>query len=177
MMKLIMLLVGIVQSVLILDGMSAKELGRLSVLHAYISPVIAPLIVAGDPTCVSGVRGLLLYQLGMIETGTLTFDDFCIAKRGPLEIKNALITDSSWVTYQNAAVQGCLDDFLMVLADKIIANRDAICSEYTSDADSSGKLIAMLALVALIIHYFLLCSDNRESEYADAMRPRDTRGG
>lgn len=140
------------QSLLVLDGLTGKELGQLSILHAYISPAIVPLIVPGDAVCVAGVRSLVLYQLGMISSASMTFDDFCSVSKGTMETKEALKTDSAWITYRNVNVQPCVDDFMLALAEKIILNKGSICRLYTSEAPSAGKLLALLALATVIAY-------------------------
>ena len=148
-----LLLLATVHSVLIFDGMTSAELGKLSILHAFISPIVSPLTVGGDQTCVGNMRSMILYQLGMISTATISFDDFCSGDRGRSEVKDALKTDSSWITYQNHALQPCVDDFMLALADKVIAYRSAVCKLYSSNAAAAGKVFALLAIGILTLNF------------------------
>ena len=153
-MKAVVFLLAVVHSVLILDNMSHVDLGKLSLLHAFISPQITPLIVPGDQTCVNNMRAMILFQLGMIQKTRISFDEFCSCESfGRLEIKDALKSDSSWITYQNQALQPCVDDFMLALTDKISANRSALCQLYSSDVASAGKLLAMVSIAILTLNF------------------------
>ena len=70
----------------------------------------------------------------------MSFDDFYLSRRGSVETKQALLTEVAFV-FNLTPDLTCQDDFMATLADKM--NKDIICELHTSDAASSGKLLAV----------------------------------